>query len=80
MRECHHELYLAIYDAVRAGLAQGDGDIVRRVSIQIAGRDAKTTLVMMLGLIEAKRGDPARRKDEVCDDGGCSRCAKAQDG
>jgi hypothetical protein len=76
MRECAYELYLAIYDAVREGLARGDGDIVRRVSLYIAGREARTTLVMMLALIEAKRGEPARRKDEICNPENCPRCAK----
>ncbi len=76
MRECPYQLYLAIYDAVRAGVAQRDRDIVRRISSHIAGRDAETTLVMMLALLEARRGDRPRRRDEVCDSVMCRLCTQ----
>jgi hypothetical protein len=74
MRECSHELYLAVYEAVRQGLAQGDGGIVQRVSRLAQGRDSVACLVMTLALIEARRGDPPRRKAEVCRGALCDRC------
>lgn len=74
MRECSYELYVAVYQAVRAGIAQGDDAIVRRMSMYMAERDAETCLVMTLALIEAKRGDPERGKEAVCDGVLCRRC------
>ena len=42
-------------------------DVVHRVSLQIAGRDSATCLVMTLALIEARSGVPERSKEDVCD-------------
>lgn len=66
LRECSYELYRAVYVAIRQGIAEGDAHIVNRVSLQIAGRDSATCLVMTLALIEAKSGAPERRKENVC--------------
>lgn len=66
MRECSYELYQAVYVAIRQGIATGDAHIVDCVSLQIAGRDSGTCLVMILALIEAKSGSPGRSKENVC--------------
>jgi hypothetical protein len=66
MRECFYELYVAIYQAVREGIASGDADIIRRVSKHLAGRDGATSLIMTLAIIDAKRGDPGRSKEDLC--------------
>jgi hypothetical protein len=71
MRECSYQLYVAIYQAVRQGIASGDADIIRRVSMHLAGRDGVTSLVMTLAIIDAKRGDPERSKEDVCGDVRC---------
>ncbi len=75
MRECPYELYVSIYEAVRNGLATGDGDIVWRVSKFIGATPGVAGLVTTLALVEAKRGDPARDKKDVCRSLSCStRC------
>lgn len=73
MRECAYELYVSVYQAVRQGIALGDGDIIRRISMYFAGRDSVTSLVMTLAVIDAKRGDPERSAEDVCRDVRCDR-------
>lgn len=80
MRECSYELYAAVYQAVRQGIAAGDADIIGRVSLHLAGRDRVTSLVMTLAIIDAKRGDGERSKEDVCSDVLCDRRCSASVG
>ena len=76
MRECSYELYVAVYQAVRQGIVAGDADIIRRVSMHLAGRDGVTSLLTTLAIIDAKRGDPERNREALCSDVRCdARCS-----
>jgi hypothetical protein len=76
MQQCSYELYLSVFQAVRQGFASGDADIIRRVTMDTVGRGGVTSLVTTLAIIEAKRGDPERSKDDVCNGVLCrERCA-----
>ncbi len=80
MRECSYELYVAAYEAVRQGLEAGDADVVRRVSAQIGRRPGVAGLVITLALVEAKRGDPERTKEQVCQSARCAEWCAAGTG
>ncbi len=67
-RECAYELYVAVYEAVRLGLAAGDPQIVHRVSRFMEGRPGAISLAMVLALIDARHGDPVRAREEFCTD------------
>ncbi len=76
MRECSYELYVAVYAAVRQGLAAGDRDVIRQVSTLIGSRPGPAGLVITFALIEAKRGDPERTREEVCRSARCTECPR----
>ncbi len=73
MLECSYELYVSVFTAVREGLAAGDKDVVSRTSQLVARRTGVAALVILLALIEARRGDPQRKKADVCNGVLCDR-------
>ncbi len=79
-RECVYELYVAVYQAVRQGIAAGDRDVVRRVAQLMAGRAGAASLAMTLGLIDARHGDAERPRDAFCLDVLCDRACPAWSG
>lgn len=79
-RECAYELYVAVYEAVRLGLAAGDPQILRRVSRFMEGRPGATSLAMVLAVIDARHGDPARAREAFCTDVLCDRSCDAYRG
>ena len=72
-RECAYELYVAVYEAVRLGLAARDPEIMHRVARFMEGRAGATSLAMVLALIDARHGDPARAREAFCSDVLCDR-------
>lgn len=79
-RECAYELYMAVYEAVRAGIAAGDPEILARVSRFLGGRSGAPSLAMMLALIDARHGDPPRAREAFCTDVLCDRSCDGHPG
>ena len=73
MQECSYQVYVSVFAAVREGMAAGDRDIVSRVSRLLAGRTGVIALVSTLAIIEARHGEPQRKKADVCNGVLCDR-------
>lgn len=80
MRECSYEVYVSVFGAVREGITLGDSQIFSSVARLVAGRTGVAALVSTLAVIEARRGEAQRRKEDVCNGVLCDRGCGRRDG